>query len=680
VSLLTDYIGSGAGGTMAITLGTLYLNGKNLNATTTVANGGELQLQGAEYFTTPTLSAGSTVTYVGDNDGAADTYYVNSLLPFYNLKINAPDSALDTFIPSSGLMGGLVGYWKFNESGSITASDYRVSGLNGTKVNFSAPAYGSSTSDTHITFTNPYSLSFATNKYIDVPASTTFDTQRLTISAWVYATNFNQQGFIFEKGNVNTQYSLWFDGSSNIKFRTVNSGNTLDDKTVAISATNLTNSAWNNVVAVYDGSNKIIYVNGVASTPSAYTQILKTGLGTAERIGAYGGANQLYYFNGKMDDLRVYNYALSSSEISTLSQKDNTSTSTLSILGTLTISGGIFNISSPLTIAGDLTQTGGTFTAASSDLVLNGASQAITLTGATTVASFNKTSSATTDTLTFGSTGSLVITGATTLQGTADHVLSLRSANPGSQWSFNPQGTRTLAYLNVMDSNNVNATVINSQDYTGLVDGGHNTGWTFGNPPPTLSSVSSLPTPAYVGSSITLTATGTNFVNHVTVINFGSKTLSTTWVNATTITAVFSPVTAGNFNITVTTPSCVGGSCTTGPQIFTVNSILSIISISPTSVNVGAGNTTLTVNGTLLGLDSKVYLGTNQFTPDYINPNGQNLTVTIPASYFLSAATYGVTITSSGHTSNAQPFTVGPIGGGAFDYSKTFYGSASLRK
>jgi len=158
--------------------------------------------------------------------------------------------------------------------------------------------------------------------YVDIPASTSFDTQNLTISAWVYSNTYTSNMFIFEKGNVNTQYSLFFSGG--LIFRTYNSAGTGDTFTTTLATAGISNGNWYNIVAVYNGTGKEIYVNGVWKNSKAYSQTLKTGLGTAERIGAYGGSSQSYYFNGSIDEVKIFNRSLSATEISNLYNNEST--------------------------------------------------------------------------------------------------------------------------------------------------------------------------------------------------------------------------------------------------------------------------------------------------------------------------------------------------------------------
>ena len=65
------------------------------------------------------------------------------------------------------------------------------------------------------------------------------------------------------------------------------------------------------------------------------------------------------------------------------------------------------------------------------------------------------------------------------MRGGAGGTLSLRSSTPGSYWYVDPQGTRSIAYLDVQDGNNTNARSINMTG-TGNINSGHtvNFNWT----------------------------------------------------------------------------------------------------------------------------------------------------------------------------------------------------------
>jgi hypothetical protein len=129
---------------------------------------------------------------------------------------------------------------------------------------------------------------------------------------------------------------------------------------------------------------------------------------------------------------------------------------------------------------------------------------------------------------------------------------------------------------------------------------------TINYPTPTLTSIS----PASVfagGSTFTLTATGTDFYSS-SVINWNGSAKTTTFVNATTLTASITAAdiaTAGTATVTVTNPVPGGG--TSSGQTFTINT-----NVSPTiavtssftnfigEANVASTSQTYTVGGSNL--------------------------------------------------------------------------------
>lgn len=151
------------------------------------------------------------------------------------------------------------------------------------------------------------------NRYFKIPNNTALDTQYPTIEIWVKPANLNQNGHWFEKGTVNAQYSLFQEGS-NICFRTKPAG-TMDS--LYGSATVLSTTNWNHVVASRDPYRKKIYINGVLTYFKNYTDSITT-TPDGMSIGVYGGysGSRSYYYNGDIANIKIYNRALSDSEIS----------------------------------------------------------------------------------------------------------------------------------------------------------------------------------------------------------------------------------------------------------------------------------------------------------------------------------------------------------------------------
>lgn len=118
-------------------------------------------------------------------------------------------------------------------------------------------------------------------------------------------------------------------------------------------------------------------------------------------------------------------------------------------------------------------------TGSSGTVTLNGTNQ--TISGTTTFPNLTKNVT-TADTLTFspGSSNLTTITGTTTFKGASGQYLSLRSSSTGTQWQFDPQGTRDFDFFDVQDSNNVNTTEINATA-ANKINSGNNTNWLFGD-------------------------------------------------------------------------------------------------------------------------------------------------------------------------------------------------------
>lgn len=165
----------------------------------------------------------------------------------------------------------------------------------------------------------------------------------------------------------------------------------------------------------------------------------------------------------------------------------------LDVDGDLTLTAGTLDASASgcsssscnITLAGDWINTAGTFTARTGTVTLDGTSQSIT--GDTTFYNLSK-SVAAADTLTFGGDDLQTITGTWTMAGASGQLLSLDSTASGTQWQIDPQGTRTISYLDVQDSNNTNATAISTGGFN-ITNSGNNTNWNFNSAPDAPTSL-----------------------------------------------------------------------------------------------------------------------------------------------------------------------------------------------
>jgi hypothetical protein len=245
-------------------------------------------------------------------------------------------------------------------------------------------------------------------------------------------------------------------------------------------------------------------------------------------------------------------------------------------------------------------------------------------------------------------TGTGLVAGATVNFGTNPAI------TPSSVTST--QIVATIPAADIATAGTVNVTVTNP------AGGGTSNSQTFAvnNPAPTVTSLS--PSSATAGgTAFTLTVNGTAFVS-TSVVKFNGAARTTTFVNATQLTAAITAAdiaTAGTATVTVTNRAPGGG--TSGNLSFTINAVSgpSLTSIAPTSSTVGGTAFTITITGTGFVSGATVNLGSNPaITPSSVTST--QIVATIPAADIATAGTVNVTVTNpaGGGTSNSQTFAV----------------------
>lgn len=143
-----------------------------------------------------------------------------------------------------------------------------------------------------------------TNGFMNSANNTVFNVQTPTVEAWVKPATLNQNGFFFEKGTVNTQYSLFQEGT-NIVWRQASWSQ-------YTASSNMTVNAWNHVVGTYTSGTRVTYVNGTAVTSDSQSGVLNTNAG-GQYIGSYNSGG--YYYNGQIGMVKVYNRVLTATEV-----------------------------------------------------------------------------------------------------------------------------------------------------------------------------------------------------------------------------------------------------------------------------------------------------------------------------------------------------------------------------
>ncbi len=196
---------------------------------------------------------------------------------------------------------GLVLAFGFEETAGATANDSSTAKNNGTISGATSTASGKF----------GRALSFdGTNDRVDVPDAATLDlTTGMTLEAWVKpTTNVGWRTAILkERGTKDLLYALYTSNGS--KPRTENFNGT--ENTAAGTAA-LPLNAWSHLASTYDGTNLRFYVNGALITTKATTGAMPN---TANPLRIGGNAIWGEYFSGLIDEVRVYNRALTAAEL-----------------------------------------------------------------------------------------------------------------------------------------------------------------------------------------------------------------------------------------------------------------------------------------------------------------------------------------------------------------------------
>jgi hypothetical protein len=223
--------------------------------------------------------------------------------------------------------GKPVGHWRFDECQGTTAYDVSGNENHGTiNIGTIAPQTTAGTctdgSDTSAWYNGRNgkwgaSLSFdGEDDYVDSGSGSTIAdfTQNFTVGAWIYP-NSSHSGGIVARNNRGSPWDhlLQIVSSTSVRIRLWSDGtNAGTGVNYYFYPENLLNK-WTHLLYTFDGSKVRAYVNGKEIDNWDRTDPIAYGERTI--IGEYTGSST---FDGLIDDVRIYNYALTPLQIKTL--------------------------------------------------------------------------------------------------------------------------------------------------------------------------------------------------------------------------------------------------------------------------------------------------------------------------------------------------------------------------
>lgn len=200
----------------------------------------------------------------------------------------------------------LIGWWKMDETIGTAAMDSGTNHLNGSVIGTVGRLPG----------VDGNALDFGGRQTVRIAANSKLNfSGPFSISAWVrprsFDTETNQEIYRKEDGNNRVLFS--FQSSGTVLSFGINTNGTYQELHATISPADYLDGRWHLVTAVYDGTSKKLYRDGQLLSQQAVSGALVT-TGTADAyLGSYGNTKE--YFNGALDDVRIYRLALTSGEL-----------------------------------------------------------------------------------------------------------------------------------------------------------------------------------------------------------------------------------------------------------------------------------------------------------------------------------------------------------------------------
>jgi len=260
----------------------------------------------ATYPTAGSYSVSLTVT--GSSGSITKTYpnLITVTAPTTSTTTPTTTTPTTSTTPSttSTSSNGLVAAYGFEDASGTTVVDGSGKGNNGT-IN-GAVSISTGHSGKALKFNG-------SSNWVSVNDSASLDlTTGMTLEAWVYPLSQSNGGntVILKEASGAEVYALYSEEDANLPVSYINNGSYRD----VTGPNRLPANTWTHLVATYDGSYQRLYVNGVQVAQKAQSGQIQQSSGVL-RIG--GNSVWGEYFDGYIDEVRIYNRALTATEVTT---------------------------------------------------------------------------------------------------------------------------------------------------------------------------------------------------------------------------------------------------------------------------------------------------------------------------------------------------------------------------
>ncbi|MDP1725882.1 MAG: HYR domain-containing protein [Bacteroidota bacterium] len=306
------------------------VNGSFINIKDNVATGGATfnanqsvnlgNSSGWNFSNAPSISIATTSGLVNcqvNNDGWAKVSVLQGTAPFTYLW-----STNETTDSIAGLIPGIYNVTVRDSNGCAATDAVSVINLPSAlaPVNWDASAYDVC-QGTNINFT-PNEVSTAiqldgTNDYVSIPNSATLNSAtNATWEGWFYFNSLPSTSTLFSKNTNNFADGYFINVLGNGKLQYNQASDTGNTQTFTTTGV-ITTGVWTHIAVTKNGATVTIYVNGVQMAQnSAHASSIVTSTNPLKLGASISNSNNIVqFFNGKMDEVRVWNTTRNQTQI-----------------------------------------------------------------------------------------------------------------------------------------------------------------------------------------------------------------------------------------------------------------------------------------------------------------------------------------------------------------------------
>lgn len=205
----------------------------------------------------------------------------------------------------------MVAYYKFDEGSGTTANNSGLGNSTSNGILYNSPIWTNEGKIGKTLSLNGSNTYIKTSGNLDAPAN-------VTVTAWIKANNTSSTQYLVNQARDNYCSGYGILLSSNNLYFKINANSADDGCEASIGTSYLDTNKWHYIAGSYDGKTTKLYIDGVLKNSSVgangnivykYNEVLNIGKM------AYGEPTLYFPFNGLIDEVKIYNYALTDEEI-----------------------------------------------------------------------------------------------------------------------------------------------------------------------------------------------------------------------------------------------------------------------------------------------------------------------------------------------------------------------------